>query len=104
MFSNTEPARPAKQLLYLVLAMNLVSAGETADRHGMAKWITEGAMPAMELDSQDRLYPIYAAPNDRVLYYRVGDLNGNFGAPEIVLTASRLWNPQMVYQDGRLIR
>lgn len=102
LFMNTSDMRKlACKFLLLLLVLPSGAEIDPADQRGPAKWITRGSMPAIALDAKDRLHLVYIEPvTGRELHYRIGDLEGNFGPPEVVLTASRLWDPRIVVDEN----
>lgn len=86
---------------FLLLVSGLGANTHPADQHGSSEWIASGSMPAIALDAKDRLHLVYIEPvTGRELHYRIGDIHGNFGPPEVVLTASRLWDPRIVVDEN----
>lgn len=91
-----------RQLFSAIIFLTLCAgvASHPADQHTESIWLDRGAMPALALDSQDRLHLVYVAQTGGELIYRIGNIDGEFGEPEVILTASRLWDPRIVIDEN----
>lgn len=84
--------------LAIIPLSSIAISTHPADQIGTEIWIADGYMPAMDIDSRNRLHLIYA--EGRNLYYRTGDIDGNFGEPELVITLNTIWEPRIFIDEN----